>query len=112
VFNVVTFDCCAANEKIRENYEGLSNLKINPILGALYSKKVITLEEKKIIQAKQLENDRMMCFLDDILIPSLENKMMEKYSRFVQLLQDSDDSAMSSMAERIGMYVNTICSPS
>jgi len=60
------------------------------------------MEEKKTIQSKTLESDRMMCFLDDILIPSLQNNMTEKYSRFLQTLQDSSDTDIQSMAERIG----------
>ena len=43
-----------------------------------------------------------MYFLDDILIPSLQSKMTEKYNGFLQLLQDSGDTDMKSMAERIG----------
>jgi len=91
----------AAEEKIREHYNELSNLKINSLLGLLYGKKVIAMEEKKAIQSKSLESDRMMYFLDDILIPSLQNKMTEKYNGFLQLLQDSGDTDMKSMAERI-----------
>jgi len=106
---LVTVDSSTAHEKIREHYVDLSKLKINSLLGLLYCKKVITLEEKKILQSKPLESDGAMCFLDDILIPSLENNVTEKYTSFLQILQESSDTVLQSMAKRIGMKILATC---
>jgi len=99
----MAIDCSNAKEKIRMHYVELSGVRISSILGLPYSKEVLTLPEKKTIEkTRNLEKDKMTYFLDEILIPSLEKDVIVKYSKFVCVLENSDDQDMKSMAEKIG----------
>ena len=74
----VTFDCSAANEKVIANYDGLTNLLIDSMLGMLYSKGVITLREKERIESKSIQHDKMISFLDNVITRSLLNNISNK----------------------------------
>ena len=75
------------------------------MLGKLYSKEIITLKEKKIIKAIPVESDRMECFLDDIITPSLIANVIIKFRGFVEVLMESGDSTLITMAAKLGTYV-------
>ena len=51
-----------------------------------------------------LETNKMMYFLDNILIPSLQVGLTQKYIGFINVLKGSDDPDMQKMAEKIGMH--------
>jgi len=44
----------------------LSNCPVNKLLPSLYAKRVITLDDKKIMEAKPLAKNRMVYLLDDV----------------------------------------------
>ena len=60
------------------NYDRLTNLPINSMLGMLYSKEVITLREKERIESKSVQHDKMICFLDNVITRSLLNNISNK----------------------------------
>ena len=72
------------------------------MLPQLYCNKVITEGQKKKIEVKELESDGMQCFLDEVLILSLELDMTEIYNKFIKILEDSDDLIQRGMAKKIG----------
>ena len=72
------------------------------MLGKLYSKEIITLKEKKTIKATPVESDRMECFLDDIITPSLIANVIIKFRGFVEVLMESGDSTLITMAAKLG----------
>ena len=78
-------------------------------MASLYNNGTITLDEKKEIDNKNLDKDKMMNFLDNILIPSLNNSYAQKYNGFLKALKEADDSAMNLIAKEIGMCL-LICS--
>ena len=101
--------CTAASKRIRNHYTRLTNLRISSILTLLYSNGTITLDEKKDINSINSDKDKMTNFLDNILIPSLNNSYSQKYIGFLKALEEADDLAMNSMATEIGMCF-LICS--
>ena len=95
-------------KKIRANYAELANLPINSILGNLYTKKVITMQEKKYIGTLGLETKKMEHLLDNIIIPSLNNKLPVKFEGFLEVMKKSEDSIFTNMAKKLGMWVSKI----
>ena len=71
------------------------------MLGKLYSKGVITLKEKKKIKADLVESERMEFFLDHIIAPSLEVNDSMKFRGLVEVMQESGDSTLISMAAKL-----------
>ena len=97
------FDCSTALKNIKKNYDELTYLPISKMLGKLYSKEIITLKEKQTIKAIPVESDRMEYFLDDIITPSLIANVIIKFRGFVEVLMESGDSTLISMAAKLGM---------
>jgi len=77
------------------------------MLPQLHRDKVITMDQKKRIEAKQLESEAVQIFLDDVLILSLRVDITNIYSKFVGVLKKSGDPIQCEMARRIGMYKYT-----
>ena len=74
------------------------------MLDELYSKDVITLEEKEMIGTFRLRSEKMVHFLDYIIIPSLHNNCTLKFKRFLEMMEESDDVLLNAMAEYLGMF--------
>ena len=51
--------CASVKTKVKSNYEKLMKIRADAILGGLFAKDVITLEEKQIIEAKQTNKQKM-----------------------------------------------------
>ena len=49
------------------------------------------MDDKKIMESKPLEKDRMIYFLDDVIIRSLKIGVGSKYNRFLSALENCDD---------------------
>ena len=71
------------------------------MMGSLYAKDVITNEERKIIDAKTGQ-EKMMHLIADIIIPSLRLNNYEKYKGFLEVMEESEDSDVKSMAKKLG----------
>ncbi|XP_065906448.1 uncharacterized protein [Dysidea avara] len=95
-------DCAKTAQKLIGAYNKLIKLPIKSMLPQLYCNKVITEGQKKKIEVKELESDGMQCFLDEVLILSLELDMTEIYNKFIKILEDSDDLIQRGMAKKIG----------
>ena len=81
----------------------MTYLPINSMLGKLYSKDVITLKEKdKIKGSGTAESDRMEYFLDRIIIPSLKVKVPINFKGLLEVMEESGDSTLISMAKQLG----------
>ena len=90
--------CSIAYAKIKGQYDVLVNCPVNQLLPSLYAKDVITHDDKKIMESKPLEKDRMMYLLDDVLIRSLNMGFGENYNRFIMVLEESDNSLVNELA--------------
>ena len=72
------------------------------MLRKLYSKGVITLEDKERIKANPVESDRMEYFLDHSIIKSLTVHVPIKLKGFLEVMEESGDSTLISMAKKLG----------
>ena len=98
------FDFAAASAKITKNYVGLTKLPINSILGALLAEKVITPEEKEIMEeTKTREKARMEYLLDKVITRSLSINVGIKYKKFLEVMENSGNVDFTSMAAKLGM---------
>ena len=70
----------------------------------MYSKGVITLKEKQKIKGitNSVESDRMEFFLDNIITPSLTVNVTIKFKGFLEVMEQSGDSTLVSMAVKLG----------
>ena len=92
---------------IWSQYTELMHLNINTdVIRDLYKEQVITLNEKKEIQRKEMEK-RMEYFLDDIIIPSLEAKSSQKYIGLVRVMNRSDDSVLKDVASKLALNLHS-----
>ena len=107
IFHIDKFDFSAIEVNIQENYVKLTILPINSMLGNLFSKGIITFEEKQRIQALPVEMDRMQYFLDRIIIPSLKVNVDMKLRGFLKVMKESGDPTLISMAEKLGKHLIT-----
>ena len=90
-----------AMDYMRSTYTELIHLNISTdIIRDLYKEQVITLNEKKEIQRREMES-RMEYLLDDIIIPSLEAKSGQKYIGLVRVMKRSDDSLLKDVASKL-----------
>ena len=69
--------------------------------GLLYSKYVITDEQRKIIDDKTGE-EKMMYLIVDIIISSLKQHFSKKYKSFLKAMEQSQDSDLKKTAEMLG----------
>ena len=99
--------CKAAMQRLRKNCDALTKLSITSIMGSLLAKGVITYDEKRLIETKPLESDRVTCLLDDVLYRSLLMGVMDKYITFVKVLEQKGeeeyDMVMEKLATNLGM---------
>ena len=73
------------------------------MLGTLYSKGIITLEEKERIESKSVQRDKMIYFIDNIITRSLLNNISKKYKGFLEVMEEIDDPILTDMAKTLGM---------
>ncbi|XP_065905734.1 uncharacterized protein [Dysidea avara] len=101
--NTNKIDCATAIDKIQHCYVLLTSLPIKSMLPQLHCDKVITIDQKKRIEARQLESEGVQFFLDDVLLLSLRLDMTNIYSSFVGVLKKSGDPIQCEMAKKIAL---------
>ena len=74
------------------------------MLSQLYAKKVITKRDKEMIETSRLRSDKMVYFLDSVIIPSLQNNVTVKLKGFLEAMKESGDPILIDMAEKLGTY--------
>ena len=74
------------------------------MMGSLYAKDVITDKEREIIDNK-IGEEKMMYLIVDIIIRSLRLDNCKKYKRFLEAMEQSDDTDLRSMAEKLGKLI-------
>lgn len=102
VFHTDKYDCATALVNIKEHYHELLHLSINPMLSKLFSKRVISYNEHLEIKAIPAEINRMQYFLEYIILPSLKVHLDKKFTIFLELMSQSGDSILISMAAKLG----------
>ena len=74
---------------------------------ALFTKHVITVQEKATIEEK-IGEDKMDHLIANIIQPSLQGNFSKKYKGFLEAMEDSDDVFLGSTAEMLGKLIS-IC---
>ena len=94
-------DYKATLDHIRKQFKKFVHLTVNKdVLQDLYMEEVITHEEK--IQIQKLDKEvRMETLRDDVIIPSLQAKIGQKYICFINIMQRSHDITLKSMASEL-----------
>ena len=95
--------CSKVKKIIREKYVELTRLPIESILGDLFAKEVITLQQKGMIQSLTSNRQKMEYLLDNIIIPSLDINIAEKLKGFMEVMEKSDDLILTEMSKKLGM---------
>ena len=95
--------CTDAKQKIKDAYTRLTSLNVTALLGALYSRDVITTREKQILHSISIESDKMAHLLDHVIIPSLQAGTTEKLKHLLEVMEESDDPVIRSVGRRVGM---------
>ena len=102
VFHTDEYDCATAVVNVTEHYHELLYLSINPMLSKLFSKGAMFQEEYLKIKAIPAEINRMEYFLDHIILPSLQVGYDKRFRIFFELMNQSGDSTLISMAAKLG----------
>ena len=71
------------------------------MMSSLFSKRVITDNERKEIDTR-IGDGKMTYLIVDIILPSLNQNFSKKYKYFLQSLEESDDIDLKSTAEKLG----------
>ena len=77
-------------------------IRADAILPGLVAKEVVTSEEKEIIDAKQLNREKMGYLIDTVIIKSLDVGIITKYKEFLKVLERNEDLAIKTIAQRLG----------
>ena len=100
LYNILeSFDYSTVEQYLRDNYAELSHLPYESMKNLLYSKKVITTDQKHEINSKIGEVKMEM--LLDIVISSLKLKLSEKYEGFLEAMEQSEDTDLKEVANRL-----------
>ena len=96
-------------QNIQRNYSDLIRiLNLDELQADLYKYSVITIDEKRCITHKfnkEGRNNAATYFLDDMIIPSLQIRMIVKFKGFVEVLSWSDKQEYCEMAKRLSKYI-------
>ena len=57
-----------------------------------------------MIKTFQLKEDKMECFLDKVITPSLQSSVTVKFKRFLVVMEESGDPIFIKMAKELGNY--------
>ena len=69
----------------------------------LYTKGVITMEEKLKMDHFSLNIDKMQFLLDEIIVPSLQVGVIVKFQAFLNVMEQSHDPLLFNMAKKLSM---------
>ena len=90
--------------KITANYVEIVNLPIELIRRDLFAREVITFRQKEMIEVIPLQSQRMEYLIDNIIIPTLTFNISIKFKSLLEVMEESGDEKLTSMAEKLGMY--------
>ena len=67
----------------------------------LFSKKVISVEQKEKIEKKTLKKDKVSYLFDDIIIPELNIDVSTKYDNLIEVMKTCNDSTAKHLANSL-----------
>ena len=73
------------------------------MLRSLFAYRVVTFSEKQEIEhAEQQERKGMEWFLDNVILSSLQQGVIIKYKRFIEIMEKHDDTIIRKKAAELG----------
>jgi len=88
---------------LQSQYDSLCNLKVYSMLRSLFAYRVVTFSEKQEIEhAEQQERKGMEWFLDNVILSSLQQGVIIKYKRFIEIMEKHDDTIIRKKAAELG----------
>ena len=73
------------------------------MLRSLFAYRVVTFSEKQEIEhAEQQERKGMEWFLDNVILSSLQQGVIIKYKRFIEIMEKHDDAILRKKAAELG----------
>ena len=97
-------DCSTVKQKLKDEYIKLSHLSYANMEDQLFTKSVITYDEKQQIRSKVIDTKKMTELLD-IIISSLNAGSTIKYINFLKAMEESDDPVLQQTAKGLGKYI-------
>ena len=94
-----SFDYSTVKQNLTAKYAELSHLPYESMKNLLYSKKVITTDQKQDIEIKK--GRAKMELLLDIIILSLKAENSIKYEGFLEAMEESEDIDLKEAANRL-----------
>ena len=94
-------------EQLRNQLDKLTKLNYYNMKTPLYSKKVITRDQRNLIDSK-VGREKMDYLIVDIIIPSLEVEFSKKYKLFLKVMEENDDTDLQNAAEMLGRLIIVI----
>ena len=88
-------------DQLRNQLDKLTKLNYDGMKTSLYSKKVITRDQRNLIDL-QVGRNKMDYLIVDVIIPSLETQFSKKYKLFLKVMEDNDDIDLQHAAEMLG----------
>ena len=85
-----------------KNYKALTTLNPDSLLINLYTKDVITMDQKRIIDTNPLPSKKMEYILDEAIIPDLRAGLTTKFKGFLEAMEESEDTTINTVGERLG----------
>ena len=98
------FDHAAVANKLRKQLDKLSTPSYDNMERSLFANKVITANERKIIQDKS-GGDKMEYLIVEIILPSLMQEFCKKYKAFFEVMEENEDTALQNAAKNLGMDI-------
>ncbi|XP_065905030.1 uncharacterized protein [Dysidea avara] len=95
-------DCAVAKKIIINQRSSLVTLHILPLVPSLLANNVINMDEKRKIEMKEKDElERMSYFLNQVILPSLQENKMDKYKGFLVTMAKHDDSLYQEIARKL-----------
>ena len=100
--HILANDPKTAKRALIKRYNSFVHLRIGSMLDSLFTDEVVTFEQKQIIEHEERQAMRgMRWFLDNVIIASLKQGMITKYSGLVRVMENHDDLMLRGMAENL-----------
>ena len=94
--------CSTEARKLRDKYDELLHLSYSSMSAQLFSKNVITIQEK--LEIERLVGRKQMEKVVDIVILSLNSNVTAKYKGFLEAMEENDDFVLQNKAKDLGTY--------
>ena len=81
-------------------------LSVDAMLDELFTERVVTFKQKGDIEAAGRQG--MQWFLDKVILKDLGMKESTKYKKFLQIMENHDDSTINKLAADLGEWYHHV----